>query len=310
MKKAFTLIEMLVVVGIIAVLASIVLVNIRGATAAADTAKCMSNMRSLFNAVNALAMDTGNYPLAGFCVTANPEMEMSDRELEGWISRDRSGNVVPCYGTGNADDDLFALTNGCNGTDAPGKLWKATDSNASIFYCPTFAKYLSLRRKCKPLFSYALNGIRFGSDLTPVSDGYQNYHGAGKAIYNEPKSIPRPDRTVMFAELPIYQSCSYDPLANVDTCNASLQIHKNGRYSGGWPWGGRSEEIGFVHQDKRKKYFGHVVFVDGHVEKFMQPPASSPVKADALTAYICNGDDVAFDEKGYRLVAEVEDEEE
>ena len=98
--------------------------------------------------------------------------------------------------------------------------------------------------------------------------------------------------------------------ANVDTCNASLQFNKNGRASGGPEWGGRSEEIGFVHQDKRKKYFGNVIFVDGHIEKFMQPPASSPVKADALTAYICNGDDVAFDEKGYRLVAEVEDEEE
>ena len=42
MKKAFTLIEMIVVVGIIAVLAAIVLANIRGATDAANAVKCMS----------------------------------------------------------------------------------------------------------------------------------------------------------------------------------------------------------------------------------------------------------------------------
>ena len=68
MKKAFTLIEMLIVVGIIAVLMSIVLVNIRGATDSANATKCMNNMRNLFVAMDAIGMDSGSYPLAGPCI--------------------------------------------------------------------------------------------------------------------------------------------------------------------------------------------------------------------------------------------------
>ena len=53
-----------------------------------------------------------------------------------------------------------------------------------------------------------------------------------------------------------------------------------------------------------------LVFVDGHIEKFMQPPASSALKAKKLAVHICCGDDVAYDERGYRFVAQDEDEDE
>ena len=314
MKKAFTLIEMLVVVGIIAVLASIVLVTIRGATDAANATKCMSNMRNLCNAMNAVAMDWDHYPLAGHITATSTGLE--EKTTEGWISRDRAGNVVPCYGTGNDDDDIYALTNGCAGgwKDGKGKsdgvFWQAVAQNASIFSCPTFAKDLLAKRKRKPIFSYALNAAIFRSDQPA---GYQGLSGPGMVKYNNKGDMTdKGDKRVMFAELPISQSCSYDPLAKPDTCNAALQINMTfgGEVYGNPLWKGRSEAIGFVHQDKRKKYYGHVAFIDGHIEKFMQPPASSSLKEDALTARICIGDDVAFDENGYRFVAEAEDEEE
>ena len=314
MKKAFTLIEMLVVVGIIAVLASIVLVNIRGATEAANATKCMSNMRNLCNAMNAVAMDWDHYPLAGHITATSTGLE--EKTTEGWISRDRAGNVVPCYGTGNDDDDIYALTNGCAGgwKDGKGKsdgvFWQAVAQNASIFSCPTFAKDLLAKRKRKPIFSYALNAAIFRSDQPA---GYQGLSGPGMVKYNNKGDMTdKGDKRVMCAELPISQSCSYDPLAKPDTCNAALQINMTlgGEVYGNPLWKGRSEAIGFVHQDKRKKYYGHVAFIDGHIEKFMQPPASSSLKEDALTARICIGDDVAFDENGYRFVAEAEDEEE
>ena len=314
MKKAFTLIEMLVVVGIIAVLASIVLVNIRGATEAANATKCMSNMRNLCNAMNAVAMDWDHYPLAGHITATSTGLE--EKTTEGWISRDRAVTMVPCYGTGNDDDDIYALTNGCAGgwKDGKGKsdgvFWQAVAQNASIFSCPTFAKDLLAKRKRKPIFSYALNAAIFRSDQPA---GYQGLSGPGMVKYNNKGDMTdKGDKRVMFAELPISQSCSYDPLAKPDTCNAALQINMTfgGEVYGNPLWKGRSEAIGFVHQDKRKKYYGHVAFIDGHIEKFMQPPASSSLKEDALTARICIGDDVAFDENGYRFVAEAEDEEE
>lgn len=292
MKKAFTLIEMLVVVGIIAVLASIVLVNIRGATDAANATKCMSNMRSLFNAADSMALAGERYPLAGAC-TKQLDSKHSE-PVDGWIACDRAGNVVPCYGTGDEDEDHDALARG-----GDKKFLKHLANNESVYKCPVFVKDHLVKRKCKPVFSYAMNAVEFESDKSASNDSFA---GAGTKSYGD---IMRADRTIMFAELPISQSCSYDPLAKPETCDATLKPK-----TGNPLWKGSAEEIGFVHQDKRKKYYGHVVFADGHVEKFMQPPASSSLKADMLTVHICSGHDVSFDDNGYRLVAEVEDEEE
>ncbi len=290
MKKAFTLIEMLVVVGIIAVLASIVLVTIRGATDAANATKCMSNMRSLFVAADTIGMDGGSYPLAGPCIRKS---KGENSTIEPWISRDHSEKMIPCYGTGSEVEDRYAITNGSGGV-----FWRALTGNESAYNCPMFAKDHLVKRKCKPLFSYALNAVVFQSDVRTMADSFV---GVGITKYNE---VDRADRKVMFAELPISQSCGYDPLARPETCDATLKPDV-----GNSKWQGSAEAIGFVHQDKRKRYYGHVVFVDGHIEKFMQPPASSSLKEAKLTAHICSGDDVAFDENGYRLVAEAEDEE-
>jgi len=295
MKKAFTLIEMLVVVGIIAVLAAIVLVNIRGATDAANATKCMSNLRSLFVAVDAVGMDSGSYPLAGPCIRKSADQgQVRQDTFEPWISRDHSEKMVPCYGTGNEDEDRYALTNG-----SWGAVWRAMAGNEGAYNCPMFVKDHLVKRKCKPLFSYALNAVKFMSDVTSMADSF-----AGVGITRYPLT-ERADRAVMFAELPISQSCSYDPLARPETCDATLKPD-----TGVKAWKGSAEEIGFVHQDKRKRYYGHVVFVDGHIEKFMQPPASSALKAKKLAVHICCGDDVAYDERGYRFVAQDEDEDE
>ena len=288
MKKAFTLVEMLVVVGIIAVLMSIVLVNIRGATDAANATKCMSNMRSLFVAIDAVGMDSGSYPLAGPCFRKSAVGGKKHEDtFEPWICRDHSENMVPCYGTGNEDENRYVITNG-----SWGAVWRAMGGNESAYNCPMFVKDHLVKRKCKPLFSYALNAVKFMSDVTSMADSF-----AGVGITRYPIG-ERADRAVMFAELPISQSCGYDPLAKPETCDATLKPAV-----GNPKWKGSAEAIGFVHQDKRKRYYGHVIFVDGHIEKFMQPPASSSLKEDKLTAHICSGDDVAYDERGYRLVA-------
>ena len=282
MKKAFTLIEMLVVVGIIAVLASIVLVNVRGASAAANAAKCMSNMRSLFVAMDAVGM-SGGYPLTGPCIRI--DKELNESTVEPWISRSRSGQMVPCYGSGSDGEDRFALTNGCGGV-----FWQAIGGNESAYNCPIFAKDHLVKRKRMPLFSYALNAVVFRSN---EKHWYEDFVGSAPGLAGYP--LGRADRKVMFAELPIKVSCSYDPLANPETCDATLKPNEKNNW-----WTG-NEEIGFVHQDKSKKYFGHVIYADGHVEKFMQPPTSSSLKANMLTAHICSGRDVISDANGYSL---------
>jgi prepilin-type processing-associated H-X9-DG protein len=135
-----------------------------------------------------------------------------------------------------------------------------------------------------------------------------SYDGEGVVKY---RSVNRADRMVMFAELPIVESCKYDPLANPDTCDGALQVNKmiGGLQYGNTSYKGRSEAFGFVHQDSRKRYFGHVAYLDGHVERMVMPPKSG-LQEDILTVHVCAGNDVAMEAKGYKLVADLAEENE
>ena len=63
-RAAFTLIELLLVIALIAILASLLLPALVGAKAAAQSAKCKSNLRQLGIALYAYADDQKVYPLA------------------------------------------------------------------------------------------------------------------------------------------------------------------------------------------------------------------------------------------------------
>jgi len=61
---AFTLIELLIVVGIIAVLSTIALVNFQHAKVRANQARCASNLKAIAYALYAYRLDLNHYPLA------------------------------------------------------------------------------------------------------------------------------------------------------------------------------------------------------------------------------------------------------
>ena len=93
MKRAFTLVELLVVIGIIGILSGVLIASFGGSSESARAALCLANMKNLANACQTYGMNTGRYPNAGSVEL----LEMDDSqgrnrvkakytERQGWIS--------------------------------------------------------------------------------------------------------------------------------------------------------------------------------------------------------------------------------
>lgn len=307
MKKGFTLIELIVVIGIIMVLAASLLVVSGGITESARASKCQANMRSLSQACYSIALADKykRYPHAGSTEYVKME-EVNHRyekfygENKGWISwlsnttqdgdsyyrnkptSHRSNQYAGCFADNN--DVNYALTNGA--------VWSAVGGNTSCYKCPTMI------RKCKSLkkgggremaWSYVMNAaFRYdwshGSDTTdtPVS---------GKTA----GSMKRADRTLLFAEI------------NLDDLGSGA----NGDYTGDCVLeydsesGGNRERIGFNHALKNT-ICAHVTFADGHAERIVMPKGGGDLYE--LTKWLCEGYDVLYKNGQYsydeRSVAE------
>ena len=111
MKRAFSLVELIVVIGIIGVLAGVLFASFSGGTESARAAKCLSNMRNLAQAAistatngRKLTWDTSyHYPLAGSRAVLSDVI----RAARSRISRTSAGSAgcrrtIPTTCTGKA----------------------------------------------------------------------------------------------------------------------------------------------------------------------------------------------------------------
>ena len=287
MRKAFTMIELLVVIGLIGVLMATLAVSFSGGTESARAAQCLANMKSLANGVQAYVGGNGRYPLAGSLEGLGFDESQGVRnvkkvysEWKGWISwnsretyrsRPQNHSSSMSWFTSTYSTDLdareFALTNGA--------IWTAMSGSATCYRCPNHTRVL---KGSNPNWSYVMNAF-FGWDYSLGSDA---------VAVNDPRLmreyVTRADRRLLFAEIPFASYTGDTP--NTDSgsgtaCDCVLQ------YKGTGP---NPESIGFNHKSGRD-ITAHIVFADGHAEKLLYKEKQD---VQELTRWLCEARDVAY----------------
>ena len=317
--RGFTLIELIIVIGIIGVLSSVLIASFSGGTDSARAAKCLNNMRSLAQGVISYGVTTRAKefpPLAGsLALIWFDGGGKYYKEQPGWISwlsmndeygTRRSNKQRPksfisienasayCQDREKAE---FAITNGT--------LWQAIGGNRECYVCPDHA-LAAQKKRATVNWSYVMNSY-FGYD---ASDGSKGYSGSGARSLTD--TSVRRERRLLFAELPIYgtgtpideggkPSGATYPTSG-DTRNDCVLQFNTSTYSinSSRPWKGANESIAFNHKSG-KRWCAHVVFADGHTEKLLKP-AGGGVNKEQLTALLCHGKDIGFDGSDYTWV--------
>ena len=316
MKRAFTLIEMLVVIGILGILMGILIAGLSGSTESARAAQCLANMRNLAAACQTYGSVSGRYPLAGSIEYM--KIDESDGiahakalylEVPGWISwasrgayknKARSHQASASWMTStyslNKEEQIYCLTNGA--------LWKYVSGNRQAFVC---ADHVKKHPKDPPSWSYVMNAF-FGWDTSRGSSAQGE--SFDHVRYGD---LDRADRYLLFAELQ-FLDCGlpiHDGSGSGTDCDTVLQYTSSGASAAGQKGanasGGTGNEIIGVNHKNGRNLYAHVAFADGHAEKLRIPYTGSIKKPQVdesqlrnLTGWLCTGEDVSFDGKNFK----------
>ena len=306
-KNGFTLIELLIVIGIIAVLGGVMMATFSGSTESAMAVKCLNNMRSLCNAVQAAGAKETYYPAAG----PYQYLELGSsrkRWHQGWIGHAEGDKEVSAYYSPRdpGDDQYYAITNGT--------IWKAMKGHRSAYACPTHIKHCKRNALPTPAWTYVMNsyfGWNYGT-AAEISGGLRKY-GDGSFAFSyssAPTSRRRPiEKTLLFAEMPYVNNGVQHPDWSTSAGMENDMTLQYANDTGGSPKanksvsGGSPESIGFNHKVGRA-YVAHVAFADGHCVKITLSDYAKEDDLQNLTTWLCTGQEYTFNGGKYEKAGE------
>ena len=290
-RAGFTMVEVIVVMGIIAILVAVMMPLLSGNRDSSLTAQCKNNMRNLAQGVlsRAQANSYGHFPSAGLYryidgvnvarkkpIYAPHRPWLSNKgnvgNLNNRLTDDTYTGAVVSFADPE-EDTRVAITNGV--------IWHAVGTAYEVYRCPVHASNFKKKNGRLPGWSYMMNQT-FGYD----SNG-NGVHGFTARSFGSNIGSHSPDKVLLFAEV---QGAKVEDKDHGITLKALLDRDET-KTDGILEY--KLEDIGFTHPLGKGRYGGNVAFSDGHVDTITMPTDKNYIKE--LTRYLCQGYDVPHD---------------
>ncbi|MBV9463230.1 MAG: DUF1559 domain-containing protein [Verrucomicrobiae bacterium] len=233
----FTLVELLVVVGVVSVLAGMLLPTLKSARETAKSAQCMSNLRQLGIAMNLHGETYGYYPWS----------VIQDVGIYS-VRPNYSGDVNSTWS--------FALNAFLGG---PKIDWGQPDKRSKVLVCPADA----IKYPNNVVSSYGVHAKLFGNTFEPGQAAETRY----------PRAYPfeeRPNEVIMMGDVShaVWMSPmdGHNEFVAPDTYTDYSAATQNNVEATCLP--GEDNDIGFKALRFRHNNRANFVFIDGHVESY------------------------------------------